>query len=318
VISFVPTLIRYGETMVDLFFVISGYVFAHVYLRDGDGLRGGARNFMVARIARIYPLHIATALMMFLLLLYGSFPDEQIYSDAYHLLLNALMLQESGLEHGLSLNRPAWSISIEIYCYVVFMLTTLIFKHRSRQVFFGLVVIGLLLRTMVPSQTSECIARGLVGYFAGCLLYCYWNTLVTIPKPLVAAFMVAPLIADTSLLHPGFFSSLMTWPALIILTKNARVLKSAPLQWLGERSYSIYMVHAPVYLAVSMILFGGSIPGPQFSATAVALVVLLTLTIAHVSYTWFEVPMRSWIKARFAAEALNGKPAHAAPLLPNP
>src|SRR5579864_1881132 len=48
----------FGWSLVDLFFILSGYVFAHVYLRD-NALRSkeGMATFWIARIARLWPLH---------------------------------------------------------------------------------------------------------------------------------------------------------------------------------------------------------------------------------------------------------------------
>src|SRR5687767_4242994 len=52
-------LYAWGWTMVDLFFVISGYIFAHVYVGVQPIERPRDRvDFAVARIARLYPLHI--------------------------------------------------------------------------------------------------------------------------------------------------------------------------------------------------------------------------------------------------------------------
>ena len=43
--------------MVDLFFVLSGFIMLHVYGRAFDGVlqRGQVRHFLVARFARTYP-----------------------------------------------------------------------------------------------------------------------------------------------------------------------------------------------------------------------------------------------------------------------
>ena len=54
-----------GWTLVDLFFVISGFIFAHVYLDAAGKLREGvtARDFFVARFARLYPLHLGVVIL---------------------------------------------------------------------------------------------------------------------------------------------------------------------------------------------------------------------------------------------------------------
>src|ERR1039458_4042522 len=52
---------------VDLFFVLSGFILAHVYGAAFTEKRSSLRAFFVARLARIYPAHLA---MMIVFLLY--------------------------------------------------------------------------------------------------------------------------------------------------------------------------------------------------------------------------------------------------------
>ena len=58
----------WGWSMVDLFFILSGFVFAHCYL-DGWRLRSGTTlsAFAVARFARLWPLHAAALASIILL-----------------------------------------------------------------------------------------------------------------------------------------------------------------------------------------------------------------------------------------------------------
>lgn len=293
-----PLFIRYGETMVDLFFVISGFVFTHTYYRGRDGLRGSSRDFIMARIARLYPLHVATALVMFALLPLGGFAFEETPHDFYHLLLNLLMLQESGLESGISLNRAAWSLSLEIYCYAAFLIVVTTFKGKAKPVFACLAACGFLLFILLPSQTTEAVGRAFVGYFMGCLLYLHRSQMQAISRPLlVVLVLLTPLIAHGPI-HPGFMMSVLAWPALISLSSGNAMLQSRTMQWLGERSYSIYMLHVPVYLLVATFLFNGNYPPAHFAFAGIVLVAVLTLLVSHFSYDHFELPMRNRIKRR--------------------
>ena len=52
-------LISKGYLAVDMFFVLSGFVMAHVYRRAfSEGVGEHYRGFLMARIARLYPLHV--------------------------------------------------------------------------------------------------------------------------------------------------------------------------------------------------------------------------------------------------------------------
>src|SRR4051794_31676566 len=61
--------IRKGYLMVDLFFVMSGFIIFHVYANDFKNRINlqSVRKFLVARFARIYPLHFIMLMLCILL-----------------------------------------------------------------------------------------------------------------------------------------------------------------------------------------------------------------------------------------------------------
>src|SRR5258708_40084565 len=63
-------LVAKGYLMVDLFFIMSGFIICHVYQQSFQaGLTAGSfRRFIVARFARIYPLHLFTLLFLIILI----------------------------------------------------------------------------------------------------------------------------------------------------------------------------------------------------------------------------------------------------------
>ena len=107
----------WGWTFVDLFFLISGYLFAHVYL-GADKLRTPAdvADFAVARIARLYPLHLLMLLATGLL--FWGKPENTPLAFAAHL----VMLQAFVAPVAHTFVGPAWSLSVEVICYVLFAL----------------------------------------------------------------------------------------------------------------------------------------------------------------------------------------------------
>lgn len=70
-------------------------------------------------------------------------------------------------------------------------------------------------------------------------------------------------------------------------TLVGQALSARPLQWLGRRSYGIYLIHWPV------IVFTARAPGQQPASTAVvAAEVAGTVALAAISYRWIEQPVR--------------------------
>lgn len=305
----------YGYTAVDLFFVISGYVFAHVYL-TGDGLRGGVtlRAFMAARIARLYPLHLATLLLMAAILLAGT--GDMPGHDGWHFLLNLLFLQESGLNQGYSFNVPAWSLSVEMLCYLLFILAALA-GRRVLAVSAVLFVLVGLVATASEATSVVNVGRGLTGYFTGYLIWRHRETLDRVPAWLAIAFVAGILAVHLKLpfVFYGASLSVTAWPILLLLSKRSAVLTSAPLRWLGARSYSIYLLHFPVYGVLLFVVTAGQPVPPAMQGAALAFCIATTLLLSHFSFLYFEAPMRRLIRD-FAEGKRSASPVRTPGLTP--
>jgi peptidoglycan/LPS O-acetylase OafA/YrhL len=236
---------RWGWTFVDLFFVISGYIFAHVYAAAaGLNGRGWLGDFGIARIARLYPLHLAMLLIV-LVLDWGA-PENNVRNFLAHL----FMLQ--GLIPGAAKGfvGPSWSISVEMVCYVLFALAAsagskILLRVSIAAAALSVVMLGV---TGLPGGpwNSDDILRGMLGFFVGQLLWRYRDPLRRLPTVLlVAAFAVGAMI-DVGSLSPLLPLGLLAWPSALLLALRVRWFESAPLVWLGDRSYAIYLVHYPV------------------------------------------------------------------------
>jgi len=113
-----------GHIGVDIFFVLSGYILAYVYL---DRLRlltpAGCRSFLFLRLARVYPAYLAG-----LLVTVGLFGvATMVFSYEFnapgnwrlsHLFYNVTMTQAWGIEDVSLWNVPSWSVSSEWLAYL--------------------------------------------------------------------------------------------------------------------------------------------------------------------------------------------------------
>ena len=108
---------RWGWSFVDLFFVLSGYIMAHVYLREG-GLPENRRvgDFLIARVARLYPLHLLMLLYCAVMFAYSPGNTPQSF------VANLFMLQAYYRPADSAFDAPSWSISVECTCYILFVI----------------------------------------------------------------------------------------------------------------------------------------------------------------------------------------------------
>ena len=117
---------------VDFFFILSGFVMCHVYQHIFRNVvdRHNYFRFIGLRLIRIYPLHILTLLVFVLFeliqwflvraeLLHGItvFSDQ---SSLFSLAANFLLIHAWGVVDTSGWNQPSWSISVELFAYLVF------------------------------------------------------------------------------------------------------------------------------------------------------------------------------------------------------
>lgn len=61
-------LLGLGYAGVDIFFMLSGFILTHVYIADRQlGTRRGYAHFLLVRLARIYPLHLFTLVVLIMI-----------------------------------------------------------------------------------------------------------------------------------------------------------------------------------------------------------------------------------------------------------
>jgi len=308
-------------SLVDLFFVISGYVFSHVYLDPAQSLikRGvTVREYAAARLGRLYPLHFASLIAMTAIVgLSGPFGGGlglgHILFDMKHFMLNLVFLQASGLEDNYSYNAPAWSLSVEALCYVLFLMLA---RKGGAWLLYGavaLALIGVVNGSPITGYFSIKIARGLAGFFLGVLLYRYRKQADLIPTPALVAFTLLMLWKSPGLFHllqmnDGIRMSVAVWPAVICLTQRApfnSLLRIPGFATLGDLSYSMYLCHTPVIFA--MVAWNGTV---QFHHDQIWLVTPIflaaTLTLSWLSYRYFETPMRHAIRGWATPTKVSG------------
>lgn len=104
-------------TGVSLFFVLSGFILTYNY----EGKESDPGKFYLARVARIWPVHAATLLFgMFMLPQVGAWASNP---SGFPIFLANLTLFQAWVPNGaytLSFNGVSWSISVEMFFYLVF------------------------------------------------------------------------------------------------------------------------------------------------------------------------------------------------------
>jgi peptidoglycan/LPS O-acetylase OafA/YrhL len=323
------SVIRNGYLFVDLFFVLSGFVICSAYSASLQNL-DGFRSFLVRRIGRLFPLLVFSTLVFVLGsnaivfakklavasahagLLNNPGALEYLVPSAAEILSTLTLTHSLGLFDHLILNTPTWSISTEFYTYLLFAAICLFFYGRTRIAIMALLCIaGLIVSTWASVNLHHCIeengclsltydfgfARSVHSFFLGALVYyssrvLKFNAVAVQLTMLFALFLLLTLVdyvAVAAFAFPVAFAGLVlglcrdTGPV-------ADALKPRLFQILGQRSYSIYLMHMPLLLIFENLTkrVNGLLPG---TAILVAYVVVLYV-VSGWTYRLIENPLR--------------------------
>jgi len=304
-------IVRYGYLGVDAFFILSGYVLTYVYAGKLANV-GDYFGFLRARLARIYPLHLATLCVLALMVV--ALPD---FADRYPIpderwgfgpfLASLFLVQNWGYFLPTSWNTPAWSLSAEWFAYLIFPLF-LFATQWSRSKITPLVLAGSLFLALYAAFTlkgmSSLLAGGVPGmlrmtceFAAGCLLCrAVANGLPRLPPVADIAALALLLIAVMA----GEAFTFLALPAVALLvllavqqSPTARLLSKAPIVFLGEISYSIYLIHW-ILIQGSQWFLSGRLAGTSWQVIWNIGLVLVCIGISTLSYRWIEQPARAW------------------------
>ncbi|MEX2407714.1 MAG: acyltransferase, partial [Rhodovibrionaceae bacterium] len=130
-----------GRMAVDLFFILSGFILAYVYLGERAPLDGPSwRRYLLYRVARIYPLHLFMLALWvpYILFLVTAVHPEQSFAGrtgGAPAVIERIFLVHMWWHdrRPLAMNVPDWSISIEWACYLLFPLIVLLLRRCARE-----------------------------------------------------------------------------------------------------------------------------------------------------------------------------------------
>lgn len=298
-----------GFIGVDIFFVISGFLMAGIVCGAVLSNNFSFFSFYLSRARRIWP---ALFLLSVVLLVFGWFA---LMTDDYKILgahvresifftSNIKYFSEAGYFDQVSNSKwllHTWSLSVEWQFYILYPIVIYFFYKifRSYQALFWLHVFIFLLSFLLscfyavqsPSKAFYFLeSRAWEIILGGSLFFIKKKPTVQLSKVLsflgFFLLLISFFIIDESTLWPSPYALLPTTGAFLVILANVNngiIIKSKIIQWIGERSYSIYLWHWP--LVVLMAYYGIA---NQYSSFFIA----FSLLLGHISYHFVENPTR--------------------------
>ena len=341
--------VRNCHLMVDFFFVLSGFVIFHSY---GHRLRDRAQllTFTITRFGRVYPLHFVM-LWVFLAIeamkllaqrVTGVVPADPAFSinDGRAFLTNLFLVQALGFHDDVTFNYPSWSVSTEFFTYQLFALVFLLARNHVRTAARWIApalsagafaVLWFVVGSMTPTVDFG-VVRCAGGFFLGVFAYQIYlgvhrarpnggaalDLIALVAFAAIGALLASELSSGARFLLPPLFALLVVVVAALDESARVdRVLRSRPLAWLGQRSYSVYMVHAAIiWVATQVLRFGAHVPVETIGkrsllatdettgAASLVLVVVAVLWVSNWTFRRIEDEYRSRSRA-FAGELVG-------------
>jgi peptidoglycan/LPS O-acetylase OafA/YrhL len=325
--------------MVDLFFIMSGFIIFHVYRQNFQSTikKTELRKFIVARFARIYPLHIFSLLLLVVLVIAfspaGMYPNRM--EEPSTILANIFLLHSFHTTTIYTWNIPSWSISAEWVSYMLFPLLALFINSKKT---FSVIVLTLLIiaaylsimfvlprinplhpEIPVPHNINTTydygFLRGIAGFTTGMMVYLLYLSSAArnfFQKDIVALISLLLLfLAMHFAVNDGYCVILFALIVIAFACNNGylhKICNNRILQYLGLISYSIYLMQIFLQEPFSKGLrlpdvtgFGRGKQNIAFFPGLMycAIYVLLLVAISSFTYYCIEQPCRKFIKRKW-------------------
>ncbi len=309
----------FGHHAVTAFIVISGFCLglpaaSHQFKREI-----GWGTFMFRRIARILPPYYA-ALIISLIIAWAFFPspvgihfDFSAHPRTMDILSHILILQNV-VGTG-QINYSLWSIATELHIYAGFPLLVRVLSRRDGWflallgVLISFALSFLLLETRLSRAYVHLAGAFIVGVAASWVVSSdhennFANTLRKMSKPVAIGVMTAVITWTIILPRSSYKAFILPHDFLVMIAIGSvliwcssmsgfgrKILEFRPLVWLGERSYSLYLLHVPLqalFVKIGISLFDLSHNERLVFLMTIGLGLLVCLT--WVFHRFVEIP----------------------------
>lgn len=312
-----------GWEAVDLFFSLSGFIFYWLYSKRVAERRISPQRYALLRFSRLYPLHFATLLLV-ALGQYWMLREKGYYfvypnNDIRYFVLNLLFASSWGFEGDFSFNGPSWSVSVEVLLYALFFAYCRFLPIRV-----AILVLSSLIGFFVIQDHILEVGRGVCSFFAGGCAFLAYQVIIAsrrggaITKWIVGGaigawgltFLVRHLAGLILHLEPGVrrvvFETMLMWPVMVLFPLTILALALAETQrgtlgkrisFLGDISYSSYMLHFPLQFLFFAAITSFTVDRSIFYAPWFMLLFFATLiAISLCSFHYFELPAQRFLR----------------------
>lgn len=316
---FKVSLISGGFVGVDIFFVISGYLITKVIIERKENSRFDFADFYLRRVRRLIPALLTTIAVSYLAAFFlFSPPDFKPMSGSavYAMtgISNIFFWMESGYFDAASSLKPllhTWSLGVEIQFYILWPIALLFITKITKKPLApvaAIVAIGIVASVyylkkdaagaffLTPFRIHEFLFGGLVVFLERYKLDKLISNAAYLLGMILITYSIFAFSSETTL-FPGLAALVPTTGAALMILGGRNSIFASPFSAglavkIGEISYSLYLVHWPLFVFVSYVLID-SVSGLGKIGLACG-----TLVLALALYHLIEKPFRHQRESR--------------------
>jgi peptidoglycan/LPS O-acetylase OafA/YrhL len=311
--------IPYGYLIVDLFFMLSGYVMALTYREAFSHLTGKAfATFLLKRVARLYPAYFVVGLFYLVKIAAGLSGDKLDMYSAWDWTGNLLMMTGWGL-YIHPVIGVAWAASAEMGSYLLLPIL-MAFTLRKNTLVAGLAVLAAFVAIYAVSVSGRGsggsldvvngnsfypLLRAVAGFTLGLAIFRFSGVVdrlsMAVQDTLILAILIG-IVAVVMLSPTDLPLYVLFIPLVALLSRDGRLalvlFGNAPVYRLGVISYSIYLIH-PLFVSFAVRTWRhfGQQEVVYIAAAAVCFAVIWLLS--ELCYRMVEMPGRKAVVAWF-------------------
>jgi len=310
---------NFGAIGVDIFFIISGFIM--VYVSSNIDNFSKIKGFFKKRIIRLYALYIPVTLV----LIFYKHPDVPT------VLKNILLLPlfDSGTNFILPSLNVAWTLSFELFFYMIFTISLIIHKKKHNIVaiiiLLSLVLLGIF---MHPKEVHFVFLTNpiFIEFVFGIILGIIYMNKIKIPFTINILLLIAAIVQIIHLINNGYANiseanftldgsgsllrvylwgipSFLLVTSIIFLSQYQNTLSNFKFTFIkkmftlvGDASYSIYLIHTLFFSA--MIHFNGLFINFQNGDILIFIFLISSIIVGCLMYTFIENPLLSFCKKK--------------------
>lgn len=316
-----------GYMSVELFFIISGFLFAYIYIPRIKEKEYTFDKFIFKRIIRIMPLVILTSSICYIQIFIMRINNIKCWStfcgnniNTVSLIYDFLFAGIHVINNNLSLNGPIWYINVLLVCYILAYGISYIYIHFYNKIIFILpIVLGIIIFEtgwQFPFLTLS-TARGYIAFFEGIILYFLINKMDELKKQ-VKVFLICissviiiisfgyiflhfenyfNFISNTNIFVSNLyvFFDFIIYPPLLYILYNFKWINNFCnikfIKYLGKISYGIYLWNFPIlggaYLLIRLFKLSNEIIVKYWFLIWI-IIVILHFALSILSYNFLE------------------------------